>query len=175
MSIFRLFFGKRVAESIDSLDRELKDYFRESASFRSRVRNGTVVIIDETTILFEFLSSLTQSCKLKFQVVHVDDVENARKMLSEIGQSNLKVIVISSSLFFESASGVALARWVSERLPEVPVWVSDCPPEMEDEVHGLSRRIGVLRKGSSLAGYIDILGFPTRCREQTTEHQLASR
>jgi hypothetical protein len=174
MTIFRLLFGKRVMDSVDSLDRELKDYFRESASFRSRVRNGTVVIVDETTVLFDFLSSLTQSCKLKFQVVHVDDVENARKMLGEIGQSNVKVIVISSGLFFESANGVALAKWVNEWLPEVPVWVSDCSPEMEDEVHGLSRRIGILHKGSPLAGYIDILGFPTRCREQTTKHLIVN-
>jgi hypothetical protein len=174
MTAFGFLFGRRVVESIDSLDRELKDYFRESASFRSRVRSGTVVIVDKTTALFDFLRELTTRFQLKFQVVHIDDAENARRMLSEIGQNNVKVVVINGDLLFESANGMMLAQWVSEWLPEIPVWVTDCPPEKDSEVHRSSQRIGILRKGEPLAEYIDILGFPTRCRERVTEPQLVN-
>jgi hypothetical protein len=174
MTGFRFLFSKSVVASMDSLDHELKEYFRESTSFRSRVRNGTVVIVDRQTDLFDFLRDLTTRFQLKFQVVQVDDAENARRMLSEIGQRRVKVVVINSSLIFGSESGGRLVQWVSEWFPEIPVWVIDCPPERDAEVHKLSQRIGILRTGEPFSEYIDILGFPARCREQMTEPQFVT-
>jgi len=165
MTGFRLFFGKSMVDSVDALDRELKSYFRESTSFRSRARNGTVVIIDKVTDLFDFLSGLVSDCHLKFRVVHVDNALNARKLLEEIGQANVKSVVINSDLLFEPVNGLTLAQWVNETYPEIPVWVSECPPEKDDEVHRVSRRVGILRKNESPAEYINVLGFPSRCLE----------
>jgi len=175
MTGFRLIFSRSVVESMDSLDHELKEYFRESTSFRSRARNGTVVIVDKTTGLFDFLSDLVKRCQLKFRVVHVDDAKNARKVLIEIGQKSVKVVVINSELLFASSNGVTLAQWVNEQLPEIPVWISECPPEKDSEVRKSSQRIGIIRKGEPLAEFINILGFPPRCHEQAGELKLANQ
>ena len=166
MAGFHLFFSRSMTESIDSLDRELKSYFRESTSFRSRARNGTVVIIDQVTDLFAFLSGLVNRCRLKFQVVHVDNVLNARKLLEEIGQVNVKSVVINNNLLFEPIEdGITLAQWISQTYPEIPVWISECPPERDKDVHKVSQRVGILRKNESPQEYINVLGFPSRCLE----------
>jgi hypothetical protein len=165
MTGLRLILKKSVVESIDSLDHELKDYFRESTRYRSRMRNGTIIIIDQTRELFDFLSKLVSQCQLQFRVIHLDSAKNARRVLFEIGPKNIKAVIVTTELLFASANGDTFAQWVNEQYPEIPVWVSQCSPDQENRVRRDSQRVGIMHEGSPLAEFIDVLGFPPSCRE----------
>ena len=165
MTKFNLFLSRGVVESMKSLDDELREYFQTSTSFRSRARNGTIVIIDQSTGLFDFLNSLVQKCQLKFRVVQVDDAKNARKLLEELGQRNVKAVVIHSKLLFKPTNGETLAQWVNENYPDIPVWISECPPDKNNTVRQTSQRVGIIDAGCARVKYLEMLGFPSRCRE----------
>jgi hypothetical protein len=162
----RLLFGKRVVDSVESYDRELSAYFQASTSLRSRARRGTVVVVDKSPALYQFLDMLVSRCNLKFCVYHVDDAKVARRVLAELGQENVKVVVINSDLLFASANGVTLSQWVNEQFPEIPVWISDCPPEKDKEIRKNSMRVGIIARGEPLKDYIEVLGFPSKCKTQ---------
>ena len=167
MSAFRLLFSRRVVDSIDSLDHELKSYFHESTSFRSSIRKGTIIIIDRATDLFDFLGDLIKNCQLKFRILHIADPGNARKIIEEVGSNNIKAVVINSLLLSEN--GATLSQWLNANHPEVPVWISDCPPDKDEAIRKNSQRVGILRKRESFIEYIDVLGFPSRCHDHVSE------
>jgi hypothetical protein len=114
------------------------------------------------------------NCNLKCRIVHVDDAKNARKALAELGQHDVKAVVINADLLFASANGVTLAEWVNREYPDIPVWISDCPPEKDSEVRKASRRVGILQRGTSLAEYVDLLGFPPHCAKHVENLKCGS-
>jgi hypothetical protein len=161
----RFFFGKSVVDSMTSFDAELKNYFRASTSFRSRARIGTVVIIDKSPTLYNFLEYLVKKCNLKFCIYHVAEAKDAKKVVAELGSDNIKVVVISGEMLFDSANGATLAQWINEKFPDIPVWISECTPEMDTRIRKTVQRVGIMSMGESLADYADVLGFPSSCRE----------
>ena len=166
MTSLRLFFRQSVVDSVASFDKELGSYFQASTSFRSRARKGTVVVVDKSPELYKFLDMLITKCSLKFCVYHVDDAKMAKKVIAELGQENVKVLVINSDLLFASANGTTLSQWVNEQFPEIPVWISDCPPDKDKEIRKTSQRVGIIPRGEPMVDYVDVLGFPSRCRTQ---------
>lgn len=158
-----LFFQKSVVASMKAVDAELDSYFRTATKFRSRARNGTVVIVDPSTSLYSFLDELVNRCNLRFCLYHVKDAPTARKVLAELGEEHVKVVVINCDLLFASANGVTLAQWIEKYFPNIPIWISECSKDRSGEIRKLSRRVGIIPKGEPLTSFVDVLGFPSRC------------
>jgi hypothetical protein len=148
-----------------SFDAQLKDYFRESTSLRSRARVGTIVIIDRSPALYSFLEYLVKQCKLNFCIYHVPESKDAKRVVSELGTENIKVVVINGELICESANGTTLAQWINEQFPDIPVWISDCTPEVSKKMSGYKQRVGMVSRGESFADYATAFGFPSSCQE----------
>jgi len=166
MIAIRMFQRKGVLDAVDSFNRELCSYFQTSTTFRSRARRGTVVVVDKSPSLYEFLDMLIKKCGLDFCAYHVDDAKTARKVLAELGQENVKVVVINSDLLFASANGTTLSQWINDQFPDIPVWISDCPLDKNDEIRKQSMRVGIIPRGERMEEYVDVLGFPSKCRTE---------
>lgn len=155
----RLFASERVKKSIDDFDNELGNYFSTARKYRSSIRRGSIVILDNNDSLFRLLTFLTEKCNLRGGVVHVDRGCCAKKAVEDIGPEKVKAIVIDENMLGESMNGDSFTQWLSDNYPNIPVWVANCDKEREAWIKNQTRKVGTLDKEESLASIAEAIGL----------------
>lgn len=149
-------------ETMKRFDHSLGDYFQTTVKYRTRVRKGTILIIDVDSSLHDFLTELMKRCDLPIRVIHTDTVESAKEVVIKLGPKEIKVVVVNSNLL--ECNDASFAKWLNVKFPEIPLWLSECPEGSDVLFRDEIARIGILKRGEPLSDYVDILGFPEVCK-----------
>jgi len=158
-----LVMRKNTKASVLGFDRELRQYLDVSRKFRSRLRGGAILVVDKFTKTRKFLSSLVGECSVETDVLYFDDIKSAKKTISELGPSGVKVVVIDSGMV-DLRNGSSLPTWLEKEYPEIPVLVFNC--DVKDKTLFMSRlsgRTGLVDANVPLYEFVEQAGLPTVC------------
>lgn len=170
--MMRLFLKTEVEQSIKDFDEGLDDYFANSLRYRSSLRRGSIVLLDNNKDLFNFFTFLAEKCGMRAGVVHVEHSQDAKKAIQDMGIEKVKAVVIDVAMVGESLNGDSLTNWLRVNHPNVPVWIVNCEQKKRDWIYSQTRQIGVLGKNIPLPEVADALGFPKECREYAKEYAI---
>ncbi len=157
------FLRNSVERSVKDFDKELASYFTTTRNVRSRMRTGTIVLVDTDQELYKFLDFLVAKCGLPVSVVHVEMVCCARNAIRDIGADNVKAVIIDVNMLGDDLNGTSLPAWLSREHPRIPVWVSHCPPEKEKTIRKTMFRVGIFGEHARREDYVHALGLPAVC------------
>lgn len=166
----RLFMNGDVEKSLKDFEDGLEEYFATSRRFRSTLRRGSIVLLDDGDDLFRFFTFLAERCGLEVGVVHVREASSARKAVEDIGDLNVKAVVIDSAMLGESLNGDSLSSWLSKAYPRIPVWVVNCEAETRRRIRSETTKIGVIEETASLSTVAETIGFPDECQRFVREY-----
>lgn len=159
--MMNLFMRGGVEKSLRDLNENLDNYFHTSRKYRSSLRRGSLILLDNNDRMFNLLRFLSNKCGMKAGVVHVKDSESARKAVEELSPLNVKAVLIDSSL-----ADSEFAEWIDRECPRIPVWVVNCETEIKNKVGG---RFGVIEKSTPMSRVVETIGFPRECQEMVEE------
>jgi hypothetical protein len=165
----KLFMRGNVEKSLEDFNDGLDKYFATSQRYRSSLRRGTIVLVDDGERMFDFLMFLVKKCGLDVGVVHIAEVSSARKAIEDIGFRRVKAVVIDSDMLGDSLNGDSLPSWLAKECPQVPVWAVNCDEKRRDWIRSQTRAIGVLVKDEPLGHVVNAIGFPDKCQEYVAE------
>lgn len=158
----RLFRGN-VEQSIKDFDDGLEKYFSTSRKYRSRLRKGSIVLLDDNSDLFDLFTFLNDKCGLDVGIVHIGEACCAKKAVEDIGPGNVKAVVIDENMLGKSMNGDSFPSWLNKNFPRIPVWVVNCSQEKKVWIRRQTRKVGVLIKGVSLLKVVEAVGYPSEC------------
>lgn len=159
----RLFMKGSVEKSLKDFDEGLESYFHTARKYRSSLRKGSIVLLDEGDRMYNLLNFLSDRCGMKVGVVHVTKADDAKKVVENLDPLNVKAVLIDSSML---SSTFELGQWLEVECPRVPVWVVNCEREIKAKV---SRRFGVIEKSTPMSRVVETIGFPHECQELVEE------
>jgi hypothetical protein len=159
----RLFMRSSAEKSLQEFDDKIDTYFKTSRKYRSKLRRGSVVLLDEDPEMFKFLNFIVEKCSLPIGVVHVASELCAMKIINDIGSNNVKAVIINEKFLGDCSDPNSFSMWVREQFPKIPVWVTDCNPERTDFIKSKTSRIGVIQENEPLTEVAMELGFPEEC------------
>lgn len=160
----------RIATRQNAFESEVRAYFQATTRYRSRARLGAIVLVDKSEELYRFLEDVAERCGLAAKILRYDDLEAAKCLICQLGAEHVKVVVVNSEFLTSDESFVA---WMNREFSDIPVWVSDCPPELDDEFRNSALRIGIVHRGVPLLSYADIVGFPSTAKDMASSMALA--
>lgn len=152
-----------------AFESEVRTYFQATTRYRSRVRLGTIVIVDKSEEMSDFLKDLAERCGLSAKILRYDDVEAAKCLICQLGSEHVKVVVVNSELLSGQEEFVT---WMNNEFTDIPVWISDCPIELDGELRSNGLRVGIVHQGVPLPFYADIVGFPVSARDMAFQNAV---
>lgn len=158
----KLFMRGNVEKSLQDFDDGLENYFATSRRYRSSKRRGSIVLLDSSERMFNFFKFLSDKCGLKLGIIHVVDEESAKKAVADLGQKNVKAVVVDSSMLGDSLKG-SLTCWLSSECPKIPVWITNCELDKKNLIRSQTINIGIIEKNATLSKIAQSVGFPKEC------------
>jgi len=166
----RLFMKGDVEQSLKDFEGGLEEYFATSIRYRSRLRRGSVVLLDDGDDMFRFLGFLSEKCGLEVGVVHVKEAASAKKAVEDIGPLEVKAVVIDSGMLDDSVNGGSLPSWMEQNHPRIPVWVVNCESDKKRWIRSRMSKVGVIGDDAPLAAVAEAIGFPDKCQKFAREY-----
>lgn len=166
----KLFMQRSVEQSIRKVDDELEQFFATSRKYRSSIRRGSIVLLDDDNDIFDLFMFLVNKCGLDVGVVHVKEPKLAKQAVEDIGAYDVKAVVIDESMIGESINGDSFPSWLSKTHPRIPVWVINCGKERQEWIRSQTSRVGVIGKDEPLASLVETIGFPKECQQFIGEY-----
>ena len=165
----RLFMRGNVQKGLRDFEDGLEKYFSTSRKYRSSIRKGSILLLDNDDGLFKLFMFLVEKCGLDVGVVHVDEVCCAKKAVEDIGAYNVKAVVIDENMLGKSLNGDSFPSWLKTTHPRIPVWVVNCASDRREWIRSQDIKIGVLDKEASLSSVVEAVGFPSECQQFVSE------
>ena len=158
----KLFMRGNVEKSLQDFDDGLENYFATSRQYRSSKRRGSIVLLDSSERMFKFFKFISEKCNLELGIIHVVDEESAKKAVEDLGQKNVKAVVVDSSMLSESLKG-NLTCWLQNECPKIPVWITNCEIDRKKLIRSQTINIGIIEKNATLSKIAQSIGFPKEC------------
>jgi DNA-binding NarL/FixJ family response regulator len=165
----RLFMRGSVEKGLKDFEDGLEQYFATSRRYRSNIRRGSIVLLDDDDSMFKLFMFLVDKCGLDVGVVHVNKASSAKKAVQDIGAYNVKAVVIDENMLGKSMNGDSFPSWLAKSNPRIPVWVVNCEEERREWIRSQSIKIGILNKEATLSSVVEAVGFPSECQAFVSE------
>lgn len=165
------FFMSRTTErSLDDFDTQLSNYFNSSKRYRSALRRGTIVLVDEDDSLSRFFQFLISRCGLMVKVLHFTSKSDARLAMWDIGIENVKAVLINAITLNKPEGKDSLSGWLLREHPRVPVWVFNCGPDSRQIIKRIHPEMGIIPLNEPLEELASTVGLPEECRQMALEY-----
>ena len=161
----RFFMRNKAEKSLRDFDKGLQEFFSTTRKYRSSLRRGSIVLLDDDSDMFDFLMFLTKKCGLDVGVIHVTEAVNAKQAVKDLGAYNVKAVLIDSRMVEKTLNGDSFPSWLRKECPRVPVWVVNCKKETGSWIRSQSAGIGVIEEEATLARVAETIGFPDECQK----------
>jgi len=154
----------KLKNSVALFDSALDGYFNSCRNYRSKIRKGTVLVVDDNSEIANFLRFLVEHCHLSINVEQMSKASKAsdiRKCIDRMGAENVKAIIMDSHVWRVTAT----AEWMDKNFPNIPIFISNCDPESEPAIKTTACRAGIMTTLHPLVDYVDALGLPDECHD----------
>jgi hypothetical protein len=166
----KLFMRGNVEKSLKDFDDGLENYFATSRRYRSSKRRGSIVLLDKNEVMFKFFKFLSDKCGLKLGIIHVTDELSAKKAIEDLGQKNVKAVVVDASMLGDSLNSNSLTCWIGQECSSIPIWVTNCEIGRRDWIRSQTIKIGIIEKTATLSKIAEAVGFPKECESFISEY-----
>lgn len=148
---------------------ELETFFYKCRHYRSSLREGYIVLLDDEDNVERFLNGIISEHEMNLQVNRITTEDEARAEITEHTRNKIKTVIINANLIDSQANGDALPFKLSREFPEIPVWIFNCSEAstISQSIRSHSLRIGIFPTNVSPARIAEEIGCPP------TKKQLA--